>query len=86
MTLDDLAELMAEPPGGENHGRTRAGGGWLRLDRAAHEMAEIGFEYFVDIEIHGTASTYRAGCRCDSCKRAKRDEQREYRARVGRKK
>ena len=86
MEFEDWEDLMSEPPGGENHGRRRGAGDWLRLDRAAHEFAEYGFEYFVDLEIHGTAASYRAGCRCDSCRRAKRDEMRAYRARVGRKK
>jgi hypothetical protein len=72
--LDDLAELMGEAPGGENFGRQRTEGSWKRLDRAAHEFAESGFKYFLDVEIHGTASTYRAGCRCASCKRAKSEE------------
>jgi hypothetical protein len=77
--LDDLAELMGEAPGGENFGRQRTEGSWKRLDRAAHEFAESGFKYFLDVEIHGTTATYRAGCRCASCKRAHRDYRRSVR-------
>lgn len=78
LSPDEWEELMSVE---ENHGRTRAGGSWLRLDRAAHEFAESGFEYFVDVEIHGLLSTYNTGCRCLSCRRAFRDYRRVQRKR-----
>lgn len=52
MTCDwdvDLEELMAEPPGGHNHGRKRGGGvgrsplgstGWGSLETQAHQVWE----------------------------------------------
>jgi hypothetical protein len=67
LVSEDWDELMQ---GEDNHGRKRVDGAWTRLDRAAHEFAESGFEYFIDVETHGMRSTYVAGCRCAPCTRA----------------
>jgi len=68
---------MSGVPGGGNHGRRRgAGGEWRDLDPAFDETQELGLTYIVFTETHGLRSTYKAGCRCDACRRAER----EYRA------
>ena len=79
MAPEDWDALMQ---GEENFGRQRGpDGGIKRLDRAAHELAESGFEYFIDVETHGVRSTYNAGCRCDPCRRAEREYRRALRHR-----
>ena len=76
---EDWEALMQ---GEENHGRKRrADGVWHSLGTAGEEAIELGYEYIVQGEIHGTRSTYNAGCRCPSCRRANRDYRRSLRAR-----
>lgn len=79
MTPDDWNEILSEAPGGDNHGRKRTGGSWLRLDNAAHEYQDLKFEYLIDVESHGTRATYQAGCRCEPCRRANREYVRQRR-------
>lgn len=82
MDFDEWAELASEAPGGENHGRRKGGdGGWQRMDRAAQEFIDLGLEYVFDVEVHGTRSTYQAGCHCHACRRANRDYVRARRLR-----
>lgn len=86
MTLDELAELMAEPPGGENHGRVRTEGGWRSLepDYSAdlpYLIHDPDYRNAQKYE-HGTRSRYVAdGCRCDECRRANREYMRARRSR-----
>lgn len=69
--FDELAELMYEPPGGDNHGRTKSEGAWHSLDNTAALSLEEHFEYIVYVPIHGTRDCYvNEGCRCPSCRRA----------------
>jgi hypothetical protein len=88
LTRDDWAELMEEPPGGLNHGRTRTESGWKSLEPNYAE----GLDYIIDNPEyrhaeryeHGTIARYNHGpCRCDECKQAKRDYMREWRTRRG---
>lgn len=78
MSLDELAELMAEPPGGHNHGRVRTAGGWRSLEPDySQELPYIVHdpEYrAIEKYRHGTRSRYVHGqCRCDKCRKANRD-------------
>jgi hypothetical protein len=82
MDADELAEMMAEPPGGENHGRVRSSGGWRSLEPIHTEL-----DYIVpdpeygkgrrrkDTSIpHGTRGGYtNHRCRCDLCRHAQRE-------------
>ena len=77
LTPEDWIELME---GGDNHGRVRgADGGWHDMDYESMVVWQEGYEIFQGV-IHGDRSTYVAGCRCRSCKRANRDYQRDRRA------
>ena len=80
MTEDDLAELMAQEPGGENHGRTRNEGQWHSLDHSVAQSLEEHFNYMVYVPIHGTRDCYvNEGCRCKSCRRANAEYHRKRR-------
>jgi hypothetical protein len=86
MTLDDLADLMAEPPGGHQYGRKRGtDGGWVDLD----EVVASAYEEHLTLDpsehpyhrpvkpgdtiIHGSRSAYvNDRCRCDECRTANR--------------
>lgn len=77
MTFDELADLMAEPPGGENHGRVRTEGGWRSLE--PHQEHDLPYivndpDYRAPEKYaHGTRSRYVHGpCRCGSCRDANR--------------
>lgn len=90
MTHDELAELMASAPGGDNHGRARTAGGWRSLERLHTELDYIvpdpaynqgrRLEKSPAAIPHGTRTGYRDRCRCAACRRAQRDYMRRYRA------
>lgn len=78
MNFDELSELMAEPPGGDNHGRKRRGGGWHTLESTEASVFLGGDLYVIenpedrrrtrpnktwDTIVHGTASAYQNDCR-----------------------
>jgi hypothetical protein len=87
VSLDDLADLMAEPPGGHQHGRKRGvDGGWVELD----EVVAAAYEEHMTLDpqshpyhrpvkpedtiVHGTRSAYvNDRCRCDDCREANRE-------------
>lgn len=88
MTPDDWAELMEEPPGGENHGRTRAGGRMRDLNGQSYEAFsrlkfiirdptwEQGRRHVKPSETvrHGTLAAYKHDkCRCELCRKANRE-------------
>lgn len=85
MTFDELEELMSEPPGGENHGRTRTEGGWRSLE--PHYEQDLPY-VIVDPEYrrttsyeHGTLAKYNHGrCRCELCRQAMREYRRSRRS------
>lgn len=83
MNFEDWDDLMSEAPGGgENFGRKKgAEGSWKRLDRATQDFVDLGLEYYVDVDTHGTRATYQGGCRCAPCLRAERDYRRNLRNR-----
>ena len=85
MDADDLADLMAEPPGGENHGRVRTEGGWRSL--APAPSADL--PYIIDDPEYRAAHRYEHGtraryvhdrCRCALCRKANRDYMRKRRS------
>ena len=90
--FDDIAELMAEPPGGHNHGRERgAEGAWEPLESADWDSLHafpvpihgegLSIKRPVDRRKHGTVYTYvKIKCRCEPCKRGWADYQRQHRA------
>lgn len=92
MSFDELAELMSEPPGGENHGRVRTESGWRDLSATF----DLDLPYIIDDpewrsgrrrqktidEIaHGTRSAYvNDRCRCPVCREANAEYIRRFRA------
>ena len=78
----DWAELMAEPPGGVNHGRRKTvTGGWQPLEAVDYtwdgeekKPVPVGDDLptsrrHVGKRRHGTTYTYvKIGCRCQVCK------------------
>ena len=92
MDADELADLMAEPPGGgESHGRRKTEAGW----RYIGETYESDLPYVIDDPEynqgrrlrrspegipHGTRGGYtNHRCRCDLCRKAQRDYLRKRR-------
>ena len=86
--FDELADLMAEAPGGRGWGRKRVNGDWVTLDQ--EEQQAWTEDYWVephpeplrrpdrpeDTIRHGTVSAYNnQRCRCPEC----RDAIAEYR-------
>lgn len=83
MDFDEWAELMAEPPGGHNHGKSRGNGVWVRLDEdtARAFQADLSVEAEDDVYrrpvkpeetiVHGTLAAYNHDeCRCSLCRAA----------------
>lgn len=94
MTPDEWADLMEEPPGGENHGRSRIPGGVRHLDNVMASVLQADLHIIEDPRYesgrrsvkppetirHGTYSAYTHDrCRCDLCRSAKNEYQRRYR-------
>ncbi len=85
MTFDELAELMSEPPGGENHGRVRTEGGWRSLEPdyaryLPYVVVDPDYRSAIPTSEHGTRARYVRGCRCDPCRAANRDYMRARRS------
>lgn len=78
MTLDELAELMSEPPHGANHGRRRNDeGGWTPLETDDIKSRKRPPEMMR----HGTVYAYRKQkCRCSFCRIAHAERQRRWRS------
>ena len=72
--VDDIAELMSEPPNGHNFGRCKGDGGWQPLetvDWGSHVEASPSVKRPVDPRKHGTIYPYvKRGCRCAPCRAA----------------
>lgn len=68
MTEDEIADLMAEEPGGANHGYKRnAFGSWSGLETADDLPRRQVFSQ--STHIHGSAYGYRhLKCRCVECR------------------
>lgn len=80
MNFEDWEGLMQ---GEENHGHKRESGLWHDLNSTAGDVIEQGYEYVVQLPIHGLRSTYQhVGCRCPSCTRANREYVRALRNRA----
>lgn len=80
MEDEDLAEIMAEPPAGHNHGWTRnQHGGWSGLETGESLSRE---RPFVARDYHGRAYGYvKMKCRCVLCRAWKATYNTEYRSR-----
>lgn len=79
LEFEFMEELMAEPPHGHNHGRSRGEAGWHPLETDPADSPS--FKRFVEKpRQHGTPYTYqKIGCRCDLCRAWKRGYNREKR-------
>lgn len=68
MIEEDLAELMSEPPGGENHGFVRTPfGSWSSLASIEDDVRRQVFTQ--STHPHGSAYGYRhLKCRCVECR------------------
>lgn len=81
LEFDFLEELMAEPPGGHNHGRERGENGWRPLETPGVDRPSE--KHYVDPRKHGIAYTAsKIGCGCDLCREWRRNRKRDQRERA----